>query len=119
MQSDLDPVSDGGLTASRLPASAGPNQLPRLIVFYSQRSGRCRRVDGFIAQVLQWRRNHERFRLVRVSVDERPDLAQRFRIDDLPTLVVVEGHEIRRRIVSPRNCTTLQRELAPWLRNRA
>jgi hypothetical protein len=32
---------------------------------------------GFLAQVLQRRRNHESFDLVRVSVDERPDLAER------------------------------------------
>jgi hypothetical protein len=37
---------------------------------------RCRRIDGFIAQVLQRGRNHGTFDLVRVSVDRRPDLAE-------------------------------------------
>jgi len=45
-----------------------------LVFFYSPLSGRCRRVEGFIAQVLQRRRNHDTFELVRVSVDLRPDL---------------------------------------------
>ena len=42
----------------------------------------CRRVEGFLAQVLQRRRNHETFKLYRVAQEERPDLVERFEIDD-------------------------------------
>lgn len=88
---------------------------PKLVFFYSPRSGRCRRVEGFVAQVLQRRRNHETFELVRVSVDERPDLAQRFGAETVPTLCVVEGRRLQKRIAAPRGCRELERELAPWL----
>jgi thioredoxin-like negative regulator of GroEL len=88
---------------------------PRLVFFYSPLSGRCRRVEGFIAQVLQRRRNHETFDLVRVPVDERPDLAEKFRVEKVPTICVVQGHKLRRRIVAPRGCRELERELEPWL----
>ena len=93
-----------------------PAQRPRLVFFYSPRSGRCRRVEGFIAQVLQRRRNHDTFDLVRVSVDRRPDLAERFRIEQVPTICVVEDRKLRCRIVTPRGCRELERELEPWLR---
>ena len=93
-----------------------PQERPRLVFFHSTRSGRCRRVEGFIAQVMQRRHNHHSFELVRVSVDERPDLAEKFRIDQVPTICVVEGGKLRRRIVGPRGCRQLQRELGPWLR---
>ena len=89
---------------------------PRLVLFYSPLSGRCRRVEGFVAQVLQRRRNHETFALVRVSVDRRPDLAQKFRVEQVPTICVVEGRKLRRTIVTPRGCRELERELGPWLR---
>ena len=92
-----------------------PEQRPRLVFFYSPLSGRCRRVEGFIAQVLQRRRNHDTFDLVRVSVDQRPDLAEKFRIEQVPTICVVEDRKLRRRIVSPRGCRELERELEPWL----
>ena len=88
---------------------------PKLVFFYSPRSGRCRRVEGFVAQVLQRRRNHETFELVRVSVDERPDLAERFGAETVPTLCVVEGQRLQKRIAAPRGCRELERELAPWL----
>jgi thioredoxin-like negative regulator of GroEL len=91
-----------------------PHERPRLVFFYSPQSGRCRRVEGFIAQVLQRRRNHDTFELVRVPVDQRPDLAGKFGIDEVPTICVVEGRQLRKRIVVPRGCREL--ELDPWLR---
>ncbi len=89
---------------------------PRLVFFYSPLSGRCRRVEGFIAQVLQRRQNHETFELVRVPVDQRPDLAEKFGIEQVPTVCVVEGRRLRRTIVEPRGCRELERSLEPWLR---
>ena len=68
---------------------------PRLIFFTSSLSGQCRRVEGFLAQVLQRRRNHGTFRVLVVDEDERPDLVSRFGVTGLPTLVVVEGRTER------------------------
>jgi thioredoxin-like negative regulator of GroEL len=88
---------------------------PRLVFFHSSLSGNCRRVEGFLAQVLQRRRNHETFRLYNVAEEERPDLVQRFEISKLPTLVVVEGKTVQARLESPRGCREIERFLAPWL----
>jgi thioredoxin-like negative regulator of GroEL len=92
-----------------------PGQRPQLVFFYSPLSGRCRPVEGFIAQVLQRRRNHDAFDLVRVSVDRSPDLAERFGIEEVPAICVVENCKLRRRIVAPGGCRELERELEPWL----
>jgi thioredoxin-like negative regulator of GroEL len=89
---------------------------PRLVFFFSRRSGRCRRVEAFIAQVLQRRRNHDTFTLYRVDADERPDLAERFRVSDVPTLVVVIGKQVRGRLTVPNGCRDIEDFLAPWLR---
>jgi len=97
-------------------ARAEVAERPRLVFFYSPVSGRCRRAEGFLAQVLQRRHNHDTFDMHRVSVDARPDLAERYRVDTTPTIVVVEGRRIKRRIVAPSGCRELEAELAPWLR---
>ncbi len=102
-------------TAPQSQPAARPEFRPRLVFFYSHRSGRCRRVEGFIAQVLQRRRNHDTFDLVRVSVDRRPDLAEKFLVGEVPTICVVEGRKLKRRIVAPRGCRELEMELEPWL----
>ncbi len=66
--------------------------------------------------MLQRRRNHETFDLLRVSVDRRPDLAEKFGIEQVPTICIVEDRKLRCRIVAPRGCRDLERELEPWLR---
>jgi len=94
---------------------ATPLHKPRLVFFYSTASGRCRRVDGFLAQVLQQRRNHETFQVYRVDREQRPDLAERFHVERVPTLYVVEGKRVQARLEEPRGCRDIQRFLAPWL----
>jgi thioredoxin-like negative regulator of GroEL len=93
-----------------------PERRPLLVFFYSPLSGRCRRVEAFIAPVLQRRRNHDTLELVRVSVGLRPDLGGRFGIAEVPAVCVVEDRKLRRRIVAPRGCRDLERQLEPWLR---
>ena len=92
---------------------------PKLVVFYSEASGRCRRVDGFLAQVLQRRRNHETFRLHRVAQEEHPELFERFRVETVPTLMVVEDRHVRGTLVEPRGCRDVERFLGPWLHGSA
>ena len=88
---------------------------PRLIFFYSPVSGGCRRAEAYLAQVLQRRHNHDTFDLRRVSVDARPDLAERFRVESVPTILVVEGRRIRKRVVAPSGCRELEEMLGQWL----
>jgi thioredoxin 1 len=89
---------------------------PRLVFFHSSLSGPCRRTEGHLAQVLQRRHNHETFEVMRVSVDNRPDLAERFRVESVPTILVVEERTVKQRIVSPSGPRQLELLLRPWLR---
>ena len=88
---------------------------PGLVFFHSSVSGRCRRVEGYLAQVLQRRRNHDTFRFYSVASEERPDLVDKFRVESLPTLVVVENKQVRARLEAPRGCRDIERFLGPWL----
>jgi thioredoxin-like negative regulator of GroEL len=86
---------------------------PGLVFFHSSVSGQCRRVEGFLAQVLQRRKNHGTFRLYRVDQQERPDLVERFEVLTLPTLVVVEDRQVKARLERPRGCREIEGFLAP------
>ena len=89
---------------------------PKLLFFTSSVSGHCRRVEGFLAQVLQRRRNHGTFRLHVIDENERPELVKRFKVTTLPTLVVVEGRAEQARLERPRGCRDIEALLTPWLR---
>jgi thioredoxin-like negative regulator of GroEL len=101
--------------ASVAPAMTQMGARPGLVFFHSGVSGACRRAEGFLAQVLQRRRNHGTFKLYRVAEEERPDLVDRFGVTVMPTLVVVEGKVVRAKLERPRGCREIETFLAPWL----
>ena len=111
--SKFRPLRQGGRAISTAVLNA---QKPGLVFFYSPVSGSCRRVEGFLAQVLQRRRNHGTFKLYRVDEKERPDLVERFEVATMPTLVVVEGKSVRARLERPRGCAELTTVLGSWLK---
>jgi thioredoxin-like negative regulator of GroEL len=88
---------------------------PQLLFFFSVTSGSSRRTEGFLAQVLQRRRNHQAFQLRRIDADQHPQLVERFKIGVLPALVVVESKRVRARLEGPRGCAQISQTLAPWL----
>ena len=95
--------------------TAGAPDKPRLLVFWSERSGHCRRVDGYLAAVLQRNGNHDAFRVQRISLERRPDLHEHFGVTSVPTLVVVEGRRVVGRLDRIRGIPDLRDLLEPWL----
>lgn len=87
----------------------------RLVFFSSGTSGRCRRVEGFIAQVLQRRHNHNTFTVLRVSEESQPHVFQRFGIETVPTLMVIEDKKVKGTLELPRSCREIETFLSPWL----
>ena len=89
---------------------------PVLVFLTSATSGRSRRAEGFLSQVLQHRRNHETFSIRRIDCDSSPELAGRLGIERPPAILVVEGSELRVRIDQVNNCRQLRQALKPWLK---
>jgi thioredoxin-like negative regulator of GroEL len=98
-----------------LPQDLGATR-PRLVFFHSRLCGKSRRVEGFIAQVLQRRQNHGTFVLLPVDAEERPDLLERFNVADVPSLLVVSNRQVCGRLAHPRGCRDIEGLLAPWLK---
>ena len=94
-------------------SSAAPR--PRLVYFFSPTDGRSRRVDGYLDAVLQRGGNHQTFDVLRVDVNRRPDLAERFGVGLLPTIVVIENNRVKGLLERPSGNTALVEFLSPWL----
>ena len=62
---------------------------PLLVFFWSERSGPARRMESLLAHLE--RKERERLRVRRVDVDASPELAERFDVKVVPTLVLVKG----------------------------
>src|SRR5579884_1719178 len=87
---------------------------PKLLFFHSPRSGRCRRAEALVAQVLQRRRNHETFELVRVSVDARPELAREYEVEEIPAVLVLDDGRVAAKLLSLQHSHEVEAALRPW-----
>ncbi len=61
-----------------------------LLVFFSNRtSGPARRMESLLAHIA--RKERDRLRVTRIDIETRPDLAERFGVETIPTIVLVKG----------------------------
>ena len=65
---------------------------PLLVFFSSERSGPARRMESLLAHLA--RKERARLRVIRVDVEHQPELAEKFRIAEVPTLVLVKGKRV-------------------------
>jgi thioredoxin-like negative regulator of GroEL len=86
---------------------------PLLVFFSSQRSGPARRMESLLAHVA--RKERTRLRVMCVDIDEQPHLAERFRVGDVPTLVLVKGNRVVDRIDGRASAPKIEAMLEPHL----
>jgi thioredoxin-like negative regulator of GroEL len=89
------------------------DERPLLVFFWSARSGPARRMESLLAHLE--RKERDRLRVRRVDVDASPELAERFEVEVVPTLVLVKDkHAVSRldgRTSAPRIEKMLERHL--------
>ncbi|HET8607630.1 MAG TPA: thioredoxin family protein [Gaiellaceae bacterium] len=86
---------------------------PLLVFFSSRRSGPARRMESLLAHIA--RKERQRLRVTIVDVDERPELAERFRVDSVPTLVLVKGKRTVGRLEGRASAPRIERMVEPHL----
>jgi thioredoxin-like negative regulator of GroEL len=67
-----------------------------LVFFTSRKSGPARRMESLLAHIA--RKERTTLAVKRVDVDERPDLAERFRVAEVPALALVKGTSVVARL---------------------
>ena len=86
---------------------------PLLVFFTSHRSGPARRMESLLAHIA--RKERGRLRVSKVDVDDRPDLAERFRVDQVPALALVIGRRVVTRIDGRATAPKIESMLEPYL----
>ena len=93
-----------------------PENVPQLVFFTSHRSGPARRMESLLAHIA--RKERGRLRVSKVDVDERPDLAERFRVQQVPSLALVMERRVVSRLEGRATAPRIESMLEPYLGER-
>lgn len=86
---------------------------PLLIFFRSTRSGPARRMESLLAHLA--RKERTRLKVQLVDVDEQGNLAERFRVTTVPTLVLVKDKRVVGRLEGRVSAPRIEELLEPHL----
>jgi thioredoxin 1 len=87
---------------------------PLLVFFHNARSGPARRMESLVAHLA--RKERSRLKVQQIDVDEQAELADRFRVTTVPTLVLVKDKRVVGRLEGRVSAPRIERMLEPHLR---
>ncbi|TVQ97655.1 MAG: thioredoxin [Deltaproteobacteria bacterium] len=100
------PVTDATLEAEVL-----QSEIPVLVDFFADWCGPCKALAPLIEEIATTYRG--RLKVVKIDVDQNPGAAQAFRIQSMPTLMLIHEQRLLERIVGLVDRKTLLEKLAP------
>jgi thioredoxin 1 len=77
------------ITESTFQQQVLESEQPVLVDFWAEWCGPCHAVAPILDQIAEERA--DQLRLVKVNIDEEPELAQRYGIMSIPTMILFEG----------------------------
>ena len=90
-----------------------PDPRPLLVFFGASHSGPARRMESLVAHLA--RKERARLRVTQVDVNEQPELAERFRVDTVPTLALIKEKRVVGRLEGRVSAPRIERMLEPHL----
>jgi thioredoxin 1 len=86
---------------------------PVLVDYWAEWCGPCKMVAPVLEAIAE--EHGDKIEIVKLNVDENPEVARRYGILNIPTLGVFQGGEVVKELVGARSKTALLRELAEFL----
>lgn len=84
-----------------------------LVDFWAEWCGPCRAVSPILDQIAS--ENPDKIRIVKLNVDDNPELAMKYQITSIPAMKVYQGGEVVKTIIGAKPKPALEADLAEFL----
>ena len=100
------------LTSSTFDESVAAGDKPVVVDFWAEWCGPCKMIAPILAEVAA---EQPGVTIAKLNVDENPDIAMRYNVMSIPTLLVFHQGEVKKRLVGAKGKGQLLQELSEFL----
>jgi thioredoxin 1 len=101
------------LTSSTFDETVNSSDKPILIDFWAEWCGPCKMIAPILSEIAVEQKDN--LVIAKLNVDDHGDIAQRFGVMSIPTLLVFDKGEMKKRMVGAKGKGALLQELSEFL----
>lgn len=106
-------MSAKSVTTATFQADVLDNPKPVMVDFWAEWCGPCRMVSPILDEIAS--EYSDKIDIVKVNVDEEPELAMKYGVTGIPMMAVFQGGSIAKQMVGARPKTAIVEDLASFL----
>ena len=101
------------LSTATFDETVGSSDLPVLVDFWAEWCGPCKAIAPILDEIAT--EHGDRVRIAKLNVDDNPDIARRFDVMSIPTLILFKEGTAEARLVGAKGKHQLIEEISPHL----
>jgi thioredoxin 1 len=89
------------------------NEKPVIVDYWAEWCGPCRMVAPVLEEIAK--RHGDKIDVVKLNIDDNPEVTRRYQILQIPTLNVFSGGKLVKQLIGAKPVSALERELAEYI----